>query len=1103
MRKSILRASAALQAVALLGAGATAFIAATPAAAQDYTAGSLTGTVRNAAGAPVAGAAVTLHSVQQGFDRSTTTTSTGTFTFSSLPAGDYDVSVASSGSVPFTATAVQVVAGRSSDIPVVLTATSAANAGTGGAIIVSGRRIQAFGGTTTGLNVDVAELTTRVPVGRSVTSVMLLAPATTVGDSSFNDPESGRSLASVAGSSVAENAFYINGLNITNFDNYLGSAEVPFDFYKSVDIKIGGYPAEFGRATGSIVNAVSKAGTNDFMAAMHLNWAPAWGRADGKDLISCNSAGVCNPSTNRHGDIVKSWSATLEAGGPVFRDRLFLYGLFQAQRTESYLISRTSSLVTHRLNVDPFWAVKVDAFPLDNHHLEFTIFNTRNTTRNEQLSYIENEAGDEWSFGSAQSITDYNFGGVNYVGKYTGRLTDFLTISAAYGRMRDRFDLAGVDAGASLPYFTNVSETTVFGVENGGAYNGQTTSVLDFPYTTERKFYRGDVDIYAHLLGDHHFRVGYDREDNTLNHGATRPGGPYLCGIGYLTSAACALGGGASISFQPDGIAEVNYFISGGAFTARNTAYYAQDEWKPTDRLTLNLGIRRDDFRLNKQDGTVFLESTGNYAPRLGLTYDVWADKRGKFKASYSRYYLPFASNTANRQASAETYFAQQFHYDPDTLDANGLPILLDVITNASGFDQACPFDLTPASAGSGDTCQVTGVGLSPDTSQATDANLKATRESEWMVGYEHRLNGWKVGINYLHRNLDVTAEDSAIDAAARIYCVSQGFSQAVCNHQWYGYNQYVINNPGSDITVALLAPEIPELNGKYVTFKAADLGYPKAKRTYDGIDFVFDHPWNGRWSLTGSYTLSWSKGNIEGGVQSDYGQDDTGITIDFDQPGFTDYAYGYLPNDRRHRLKLFGSYGITDNIILGANYQLSSPRPLSCFGFNPDPNSLENGYGQVSHYCNLQPSPRGTAQHSDWLSTLDLSGRYMVNFGPAKVTLHADVFNVFNSQAVLYRREFGDRAYTGGVITPDSNYGQPRVYQAPRTLRLGMDVEFGGASVPPPPPVEVAPPPPPPPVATQTCPDGSVIAADAACPVPPPPPPPPPAPVERGERGQ
>jgi iron complex outermembrane receptor protein len=67
------------------------------------------------------------------------------------------------------------------------------------------------------------------------------------------------------------------------------------------------------------------------------------------------------------------------------------------------------------------------------------------------------------------------------------------------------------------------------------------------------------------------------------------------------------------------------------------------------------------------------------------------------------------------------------------------------------------------------------------------------------------------------------------------------------------------------------------------------------------------------------------------------------------------------------------------------------------------------------------------------------------------------------------------------------------------RRFVAGFTYKFGAAAPTPPPP----PPPPPPAPATQTCPDGSVIDATAACPAPPPPPPPPPPPVERGERGR
>jgi hypothetical protein len=67
--------------------------------------------------------------------------------------------------------------------------------------------------------------------------------------------------------------FYVNGLNITNFVNGIG-ATVPFEFYKSVEVKTGGYPAEFGRGTGAVINAVTKSGSNDFTFAIHGNYEP-------------------------------------------------------------------------------------------------------------------------------------------------------------------------------------------------------------------------------------------------------------------------------------------------------------------------------------------------------------------------------------------------------------------------------------------------------------------------------------------------------------------------------------------------------------------------------------------------------------------------------------------------------------------------------------------------------------------------------------------------------------------------------------------------------------------------------------------------------------
>jgi outer membrane receptor protein involved in Fe transport len=1062
--KSALRSASCLQALSLTSLAVGALAISAPAVAQDYTSGSVGGTVTDEAGTPVPGATVTLTSNDQGFTRNSSTSSGGTFRFTSLPVGSYTVTVASEGKDAFTANDVRVVASQTADLNIGLTST-------GNEIIVTAATIQApFTGTTSGVSVDVEELAQRVPVGRDISNLMLLAPGTNRGESIFGGKSA--NFVSINGSSVAENAYYINGLNITNFDNYLGGAQVPFEFYKSVEVKSGGYPAEFGRATGGIVNAVSKSGGNDFQAALHLNWQPDWLRSASKDRFTCNyndpadvSAGTtCTPSTNRKHDYNESYSAIVEASGPIIKDRLFVYGLLEMQHSQTIVNARSSSLAVKRESNDPFWAVKVDAFPLDDHHFEFTIFDSRNAETQSNLGYTEDKTG-AVTFGPSQLTIDNNTGGVNYVGKYTGRLTDWLTVSAAYGRMRDRFDSSPVDLNSGLFYSVNSSGEVIDGVSNGGLLNGQTESILDGPYATEREFWRADADVFLTLFGDHHIRFGFDQENNTLDHVASTPGRDIQCAadVLFISTSACTAGsaGGAGVrfiylpaltaatatatgvdpAFVGSPIVQMEYYNSGGLYDATNRAFYIEDEWNLTDRLTLNLGLRRDDFKLSKADGSNLVDLDENYAPRIGATYELFDDHSGKIKAFWGRYFLPVASNSSFRQASPELYIRERWYYNG--FDGNGLPILtgqyLPTIAGSSSYMGNCPFGLTPTSTGG--SCSVVGDGTVPDTSAAIAHNLTATRETEWIVGYEQRLGEWTAGITYTHRNLDVSAEDMAIDRAVLNYCEANGLTG--CEDTWTGFHQYVIANPGKDMTVNLGGQDARE-----VTFTAEELaaiGFPKATRKYDAVELAVARPWDGKWSFNASYTWSKSRGNSEGFVQSDFQQDDSGITQDFDQPGFIEGAYGLLPNHRRHRLKAWGSYAVTDAFILGSNVSVESPRPLSCFGYHPGSDitdgSFENAYDQASHYCGGVLSPRGTAQKSEWVYQIDLSARYNIEIPTGQlVTLRADVFNVLNSRAVQDRYEIGD---LDDAFKPDPNFGQPTSYQTPRYVRLGLDISF------------------------------------------------------------
>jgi len=1040
---------------ALLGAAVAAFAPAglltatsviAPAAAQDYTSGAIAGTVVDGSGAPVAGATVTITSVSQGFSRSSTTSSAGGFRFAGLPVGSYDVSVSSS-------------AGSTTEQGVRVTASSTANytmvvgVQTGDNVVVTGTRQNFdFANTTTGVNLDVENLVKDIPVGRDLTSLTLLAPGTAKGDSAFGN------LSSVGGSSVAENAYYLNGLNITDFNNYLGSSVVPFDFYKSVEVKTGGYPAEFGRATGGVINAVTKSGTNDFFAAVHLNWEPDALRSDSPDTFLNTDGDI----SSRNGlDEQRNMDMILELGGPIVEDRLFVYGMVELNDNVSK--NAFASLNTQLVDTQksPFWGMKVDAYPIDNHHLEFTYFDTDRTTV--RTSYAYDSVTD--MVDSVQNgQTRYRFGGESFVAKYTGTLSEWLTISGAYGKNHDRNEQTPIFGSFAENYVVNSSQAGVIcGAPVGGTCTNQTTTVLDFPQFTKREFYRADADVFFNLMGDHHIRLGWEKEKNFLRHFGVRTGSDAIVapngvpgGLAYIArrctgSRTYICTDGDNFYASGTQIMELNYYNTGGEFNSENIAYYVQDEWNISDRLTLNLGVRLDQFANYTADGSQFVDFNKLFAPRAGFSYDVWGDGRGRLYGNFGVYFLPVAGNTAYRQGAQEYYFREYWLYNG--VDSDGIPVLTEQLTNFGA--SACPFQLNAngtmsAPIGMGtSSCSVSGDGSVQDPTASISRNLRATREREIIVGYQHELNDlWTLGINYTRRTLRVTAEDAAIDAAVIDFCndAANGIDQmtTACSSIWTGFTQYTIINPGFDQTVTLAYPLPGESDLRTLTFSKESLGYPKASRKYTAVEFNFERAFDGVWSLKGSYTWSDSKGNSEGYVQSDYGQDDAGITVDFDQAIFTEGAYGNLPNHRKHRLKVWGNYQATERLSIGSQVQLQSPRPLSCFGYYPSDDYIPFVsnliYGAVNHYCNSELSPRGTAQKSDWIFNMDMAIRYNIETPTGQnLTLRADVFNIFNMDGVQERYETGEL----DLNVPHPRYGLPTAYQTPRYVRLGVDIGF------------------------------------------------------------
>ncbi len=986
----------------------------TSAAAQDYTSGALSGTVSDDAGKPVTGASVKLTSQARGQTISLSTNGAGQVHLTGLTPGRYGVSINAPGFNVLTDTVTVTVSQEA------VFRFSLQKAGAVQEVVVTGSRTrQDFSKTTTGVTVDLETLVAEEPIARSITAVTLLAPSVVKGVSGFGDTPS------IGGGSVAENAYYINGLNITNPDTYIGGSKVPFDFYKTVDVKTGGYAAEFGRATGGVVNAVTKSGSNDLMVGIHGNFALKDLRNKPHDLSF--SGGYVNPGSL---STIDSKQVTLEASGPIIKDHLFLYGLVQTNDNTSSAASGTAGSYDRYHTKDPFYGLKLDGYLTPTQHFELTYFDTT-TTQTDSNSKYNNATQAIGSFVGNQLTKT---GGTNWVSKYTGRVNDALTISAAYGENNDAGDVSPANASAyRVQAYTNGSYATI---SQGQPFSGAS---LD---DTKRKFYRLDGDLNFDAYGRHHVRFGLDHEDLSETK-ITSLVGPLPIFYRFGTSGL-----------------RITYEKLGGNISAVDQAYYIQDSWDVTPNLNIQIGARNDGFQQSNLSGQKYLDLKDNWAPRIGFSWDPTGTSQFKIFGNYGRYYIPPAMNLGFR--GRDLYFLEYF-YAPDgttgyangaitsswTLDpVTGLPTAIGKArTNlaGAGYGSTCPADFSTAPGhpvNGASACAIYGGGVQDPALAKLAVGTRATYEDEFILGGNYKINDlWSVGVTATYRNLGDVSEDTDFAPLLYNHFNCDNVSSAQCD--FYGNNSaYYIWNPGSK-TLTVNDWYAATL-GKTQAVTLTGLTFPKPVREYKAVTVDFKRGFDGKWSAQGSVTFGRSYGNYEGTVKSDAGngaQSDAGSTQDFDYLGLTDNSKGYLPNNHAVQAKLWGSYAILPDLIVGANASIISPMKGSCEGIHPtDPNA--SAYGASSFYCGGKPAPRGTGWQSDWQNNLDLSVRYTLpqRFMPAgKFVVRGDIFNLFNSQAILQRYAQGD---LGPSVSDgaDPNYKTPTAYQPPRYVRIGFD---------------------------------------------------------------
>ncbi|MEN9868766.1 MAG: hypothetical protein RL748_4356, partial [Pseudomonadota bacterium] len=404
-------------------------------------------------------------------------------------------------------------------------------------------------------------------------------------------------------------------------------------------------------------------------------------------------------------------------------------------------------------------------------------------------------------------------------------------------------------------------------------------------------------------------------------------------------------------------------------------------------------------------DGVKFIDVKNQIAPRLSASWDVNGDQSLKVFGSAGRYYLQLPTQVAARAASRSLSTVQEFTYTG--VDAQGLPLGLNPVN-------------TPISPNNE-------YGQAKDPRTVVAKNIKPNYQDEVTIGFEKAYSqdlnfGLKATYRTLGAGIDDTCDTRKLLAYARANNISVNPATVPC----------YIFNPGEGATIYLI-----DTNGvgRYVSFSADELGYPKIERKYTAIDLFLEHPLRNNWYGKLNYTWSRSKGNTEGQTRSDSGQTEIAISALFDFPEFTPGQNGLLPNDRTHQIKAYGFYEFNQEWSIGANLLIQSGRPNVCLGTNPA--SDENlGYGAEYYFCAGKLVPRGSIGRLPWEKRLDMSLSYKPNLLKG-LAIKADVFNLFNSQTPTARREFYDDGTGEGIL---ANYGEGRGFTAARSVKLTVE---------------------------------------------------------------
>jgi outer membrane receptor protein involved in Fe transport len=1128
-----------------------------PATAQELTTGTLAGKVSDPAGKPIAGAVIITTS-QYG-TRTADTDADGEYILPFLRPGTYTVRVEAPGGFN---TVIQ------NEVVVSLNQRSVLNftlePGKTETVTVTGQSpLVDPTSTSSGTNLKYDDFAGAVPLGRSFTDTYAVAPGVVsglgTGDGNY----------SIGGASGLENAYLVDGVNITNtgyggigaYNIVYGSlgTGVTSEFLDEVQIKTGGFEAEYGQAMGGIINTIVKSGTNETKGRVSWFSTPT-SFEGGRDLVDFDSGSVniVNQNTQDFG---------FSLGGPIVKDKLFYFVAYNPVFTRQHLranpktdpaftaasncISGSCDMAFNEANPEAFAAPNAQAFPSagqdierkrtannyaakiswvvsPKHQMEFTMFGDP-AEGDEGLQRGSSLLQSDFAAGGGQSNIKY--GSHNQSIKWSAVFGPRFFMEAQLAHHDGKFRETSV---LNEHQYTDLRNLLEF-FRDADSYTPDDVTTVPLalsPVTTGRGglgFISNQDDENLHyslkftnIVGNHELRYGvqYDDIEYRETPSYTGPsfdielpvtdpttGAPVDADLdGFQDTVPVPTVGGATIQVR-NGLGadptvaydDANRFRVTRArvgpelppVSATDVNLFVQDTWQVHPRLTVKAGLRytREELQgagsftlpfatQNVMFGPVtariygpgtssYTPSShtfdGNWAPRLGVSWDVLGTGRSRLFLNWGRYYERIPGLMALRAFSNEVSVARQEFTDRDLTTPRFL-----------GFSVPCD------DGGGGPTpCEpLAGTGLLGVDQTTIVEGTKLPYEDELSGGFAFEVGpSSSFEVRAIFRSQGRVLEDVQVNAVEQIQNFYYGYAYG------YPYDPFG-GSPGTP-----QSPTYPA--APFGTYEMANPGtgavpsgglfsFPSPKREYKALELIYTKRYSDNWSLYANYRFARLKGNYEGLFRNDNLQSDPNITSLYDFPDTPlmagQFMKGDLPADAQHVLHVYPSYTFGNKLRLGANFTWISGTPRTSMlahpiylnsgeipGIDPvyaywvDPGGTgfptdirrTDDLGQaltdtdaVSGLIWLDsytPVRRGNLGRTPDLVTFDVHADYPLQIGKSTVTFMFDVFNLFGSQSP---QTFNDNIeLTAGVTDPD--FLKSLSFQSPRSLRMAARWDF------------------------------------------------------------